>query len=50
MATRTPGFMKFTMWIDPSLVIITIDSCSRVEKKTFKEMMHYQYMTYMATS
>ena len=24
MATRTPGFIKFTMWIDPSLVLITI--------------------------
>ena len=26
------------------------DSCPRVEKKTFKEIMHFQYMTYMAAS
>ena len=45
--------MKFTILVDPSFVIINIlslsDLCLGVEKKIFKEIMHFHYMTYMAT-
>ena len=40
--------MNFTILVDPSLVIITIYLvCLEVEKKIFKEIMHFHYMTYM---
>ena len=42
--------MIFTILVDPSLVIIDILSvCLRVEKKILKEIMHFHYMTFMAT-
>ena len=44
---RTPalGVMKFTILVDPSLVIITLYLCLGVEK-IFKKIMHFHYMTY----
>ena len=55
--TRTPAprVIKFTIFVDPSLVIITTllhtwsYLCLGVEKKSFKEIMHFHFMTYMAT-
>ena len=48
-----PGVIKFTILVDLSLVIITIYLlsvlCLGEEKKTFKEIMHFHYVTYMAT-
>ena len=45
------GVMKFRILIDPSLVIITflLNLCHLylgVEKKIFKEIMHFHYMIY----
>ena len=48
--------MKFTIRVNPSLIIITtaysqfVWSSLGVEKKVFQEIMHFHYMTYMATS
>ena len=44
-------YMKFTILVHPSLVIITIvytlfDLCLGVEKKNFKEIMHFHYLSY----
>ena len=49
------GVMKFTILVDPSLVIIIYyifglsDLCMEVEKQICKEIMHFHYITYMAT-
>ena len=49
------GVMKFTILVDPSLVIIIYymfglsDLCMEVEKKICKEIMHFHYITYMTT-
>ena len=45
-------YMKFTILVHPSLVIITIvytlfDLCLGVEKKNFKEIMQFHYLSYM---
>ena len=46
-------YMKFKIWIHPSLVIITTYLVyltyeeRGVEKKIFKEIMHFHYMTYI---
>ena len=43
-----PGVMKFTIYVDPSLVIISIYlNCLGIENKIFKEIMHFHYITYM---
>ena len=43
-----PGVMKFTIYVDPSLFIITIYlNCLGIENKIFKEIMHFHYITYM---
>ena len=45
------GIMKFTILVDPTLVIVHYftlrlsDLCLGVEKKMFKEMMHFHYMS-----
>ena len=56
MATRmpVPGFMKFNIFSRHFLghhydIHILSDICMGVEKKIFKEIMHFHYMTYMAT-
>ena len=49
-----PGVKKLTILVDPSLVIIAMPSvlvcliyaCMGIEKKIFKEIMHFHYMTY----
>ena len=45
------GVMKFTILVNPSLDIITIPSVCLIgaEKKIFKEIMCFHYITYMAT-
>ena len=50
-STRTPapGVMKFTFLVDPYYILGLSDLCLGVEKKIFKEIMHFHYMTYMAT-
>ena len=51
-----PGVMKVTILVDPSLVIIILYNVHRlsdlrlgVNNKIFKGMMHFHYMTYIAT-
>ena len=49
-----PGVMKFTIFGRPFLghhyyILGLSDLCLGVEKKIFKEIMHFYYMTYMAT-
>ena len=47
--------IKFTILVDPSLVITTIhyytlslsDPCLEVDEKIFKEIMHFHYVTDM---
>ena len=49
-----PGVMKFTILVDPSLVNITLYIVCLINnweqrRKIFKAIMHFHYMTYMAT-
>ena len=55
-SARTPaqGVMKVTILVDPSLVIITIYLVCLINvleerRKFLKGIMHFHYMTYMAT-
>ena len=45
--TRAPEVMKFTIVVDPSLVIIT--TLHIFIFSDFQRKLHFQYMTYMAT-
>ena len=45
-------YMKFTILVDPGhhyYIPGLSDLCLGVDKKIFKEIMHFHYMTYMAT-
>ena len=48
----TPGFIKFTICVEPSLVSLRYPQffylCLRVDNKIVKEVMHVHYTTYMA--
>ena len=48
----SPGVMKFTIWVDPSLVIVIINLVCLIyaseENRYLKEIMYFHYMTYMA--
>ena len=48
---RTPalGVMKFTILVDPSYIHSLSDLCLKLVKKIFTGIMHFQYMTQMAT-
>ena len=51
-STRIPasGIIKFEILVDPSLFTISLSElCPRVEKKIFKDIVHFHYTTYMAT-
>ena len=43
------GFMKVTILVDPSLVIITMYIVCLIYAWVFIEIMLFHYMTYMAT-
>ena len=51
--TPSPGVMKFTILVDPSLVIITLHLVClfyawEKRRRIKKKKMHFHYMTYMA--
>ena len=53
LSTRTcaPGVIKFTILVNPpypSLLYTLSDLCLGVEKKIFKEIMHFHYMAYVS--
>ena len=47
--TPVPGFMKLTIQVDLYYIPSSSGLCLDVEKKIFKDIMHFHYMTYMTT-